>query len=54
MFIDLHPIYECNNTDCKAIVDENDIKITKTDEVHIRHCPVCGCETLTLFKLEED
>lgn len=43
--IDLHPIYECSS--CTAIVDEKDIVIT----LHIRHCPVCGNESLVLIKL---
>jgi len=51
MFIDLHPIYECSK--CKAIIDENSIVITKTDMLYIKQCPVCGCESLYLIKLED-
>ena len=45
--IDLHPIYECSS--CKAIIDEKDVVVT----LHISHCPVCGCETLNLLKIED-
>lgn len=43
----IHRVYECSS--CKAILDEKDIVIT----LDIKHCPVCGCETLNLLKLED-
>lgn len=49
MFIDLHRIYECNS--CKAILDEEDIDVIKTDLLCTYRCPICGNESLVLIKL---
>jgi flavoprotein len=48
--IDLEPVYQCKK--CESLINQTDILITKTDEVNILHCPVCGCCSLSLIEIE--
>lgn len=40
MIIPLPKIYQCKR--CNAIIEEEKIEQTKTDDYHIKQCPVCG------------